>query len=196
MKCLQSVKKGRGNAAFTIVEVVISLGLVVVLVGMLVGLSEGTGRTIVSITNQTTENQAVGNGIEFIMARIRLANTASNDATGNVLTLSFDDNPYVDSNGDGLTWNDKDHYEQFIYKTTDTNWSTLDDNYICYKANVNTASTNIIVPSSVRKLSSTTVFAVSNTTVWINFGLLTTNSTPLSQAIEIRTKVTMRNKTS
>ena len=51
-----------------------------------------------------------------------------------------------------------------------------------------------MVPSTVRKLSGQNIFFVSNNTVWINFGLLTTNQSPFSQAVEIRTKAVFRNK--
>jgi hypothetical protein len=181
--------------AFTLVEYVITIGLTVLVFGALAIFSEGTGRALVSITNQSSDNQSVGNGIELMLSRIRLANWASNDSTGNTLTLSFDDNPDVDSDGDGKTYNDQDHFESFIYKTTDGSWTTLNDNYIGYRTNAYGGSTNIIIPSYVRKLSGQNIFTVtSSNTVLINFGLLTTNATPFSQAIEIRTKIVLRNK--
>ena len=180
--------------AFTVMEFVIATGLTVLMVGALMVLSTGMGKSIVSITSQATYNQNAGNGIEVIINRVQLANFASNSPSGNSLTLSFDDDPEVDSNGDGITWNDQDHFEQFMYKSTGTNWDSANDNFIGYKTNKNVARTNIVVPSTVRKLSGQNIFFVSNNTVWINFGLLTTNQSPFSQAVEIRTKAAFRNK--
>ena len=193
-----AARPSRSSNGFTLIEYVITIMLTVLAVGALMILSEGTGKALVGVTTQTSDNQSVGNGVELMISRIRMANTASNDATCSTLQLSFDDDPDVDSDGDGTTWNDKDHYELFIFKSGDTNLATLDDNYIAYATNKNSGTTNIIIPSYVRQLSGLPVFSVSNnnTTVWINFGLLTTNATPLSQAIEIRTKAVIRNKTS
>jgi len=182
------------TAGFTVMEFVITTALTLMAVGALLILSTGMGKSIVSITSQATYNQNAGNGIEFIVDRIQLANFASNSASGNRLTLSFDEDPDTDSNGDGITWNDQDHFEEFIYKSTGTNWDSANDNFIGYKTNRNVAWTNIVVPSTVRKLSGQNIFFVSNNTVWINFGLLTTNQSPFSQAVEIRTKAVFRNK--
>jgi hypothetical protein len=168
----------------------IATSLVVMGVGMLFLLSEGTGRSLLSITTQSSYNQLAATSAETILARIRLANFASNDIYGNVLTLSFDDDPDVDSNGDRITWNDQDHFEQFLY-VAQTN---LADSYIAYRSDTRTTVTNVIIPNGVRQLAGRSIFEVTNNLVRVHFGLVATNATPLSQAIEIRTKATLRNK--
>jgi hypothetical protein len=182
------------SAGLSLVEVLTAMSLLVIMVGALLILTTGVGKSLISITSQATYNQNAGNGIEFIVDRIQLANFASNSAGGETLTISVDDDPDTDSNGDGITWNDQDRFEQFIYQSSGTNWGSASDNFIGYKTNRNVAWTNILVPSTVRQLSSQKIFFVSNNTVWINFGLLTTNQTPFSQAVEIRTKAAFRNK--
>jgi hypothetical protein len=162
--------------------------LVVMVIGMLFLLSEGTGRSLLSITTQTSYNQLAATTTEAILARIRLANFASNDASGNILTLSFDDDPDVDSNGDRITWNDQDHFEQFLFQTNSA------ETCIAYRPDTNKPVTLVIIPSGLRKLAGKPVFDVSNTTVRVHFGLIATNASPLSQAIEIRAKGTLRNK--
>jgi hypothetical protein len=170
------------------------MALITIAVGALLILTTGVGKTLISITSQTGYNQSAGNGIEFIIDRIQLANFASNSTGGETLTISFDDDPETDSSGDGITWNDQDHFEQFVYQSSGTNWASPSDNFIGYKTNRNVAWTNVLVPGTVRQLSNQKVFFVSNNTVWINFRLLTTNQSPFSQAVEIRTKAAFRNK--
>ena len=184
-------------AAFTLVEMIIAVALGVLVSGIFVLFSESTGRTLVSLTSQSSHNQAAGNGAEFMISRVRLANSASVDASGNTLTLSFDDNPDVDSNADKIKWNDQDHFELFQYKDSDGIATTLGDNIIIYKPNTNQSASSTLIPNSTRKISSLPIFSiVGSNTVLINFGLLTTNSSPFSQAIEIRTRAVLRNKTS
>lgn len=183
-------------AGFTISEFLVTTCLVVLVVGVLAVVGESTGRTLLSLTSQASHNQAAGNGAEFMISRIRLANSVTNDSLGNSVTLGFDDDPDVDSNGDGMKWNDQNHFEQFQFVDTDGKLSTLDDNMIVYKANATQLTGTVLVPSSTRKLSGGPIFSVTNgTTVLINFGLLTTNASAFTQAIEIRTKAVMRNRT-
>jgi len=186
----------RSTAGFTIMEFLVVTGLVVLVVGVLAVVGESTGRTLLSLTSQASHNQTAGNGAEFMISRIRLANSVTNDASGNTITLGFDDDPDVDSDGDGIKWNDQNHFEQFQFVDTDGNLSTLDDNKINYKANTNQSTATVVVPSSTRKLSGGAIFSLTNsTTVLINFGLLTTNASAFSQAVEIRTKAVLRNRT-
>jgi Tfp pilus assembly protein PilW len=184
-----------GEQGFTITEFVIATAIVVLVAGALAVFVQSTGVTLLNITNQSTYNQEAGHAAEFIISRIRLANSASNDASGEILTLSFDDNPDVDSSGDKTAWNDKDHYEEFRFEKTDGSSATLSDNKLTYKANTAGTATTL-VRSGVRKLPSLSVFSITNTsTVQVNFGLLATNATVHSQAIEIRTQGRLRNKT-
>jgi hypothetical protein len=173
----------------------IAAAIVVLLAGVGWVFTESTGRTLSSASNQSEFNQRAGHAAEFLIYRIRMANTVTNDSAGNTLTLSFDDDPTVDSDGDGIKWNDKDHYEEFKYNDTDGVSTTLLDNTITYKTNNTFTSSTTLVPQSVRKLSSMKIFNLTNqTTVLINFGLLYTNSYAQSQLIEVRTQARLRNK--
>ena len=185
----------RAAAGFTIMEFVIAMAISVLVVAGFAVFTESTGRVLVSLTSQSSHNQTAGNGTEFMISRVRLANTFQVDATGNTLTLGFDDNPDVDSDGDGVKWNDRDHYEQFQFVDADNNLATLTDNRIVYRANTNSAQISVLVPESTRKVSGQPIFSTNSaSTVLINFGLLTTNASPFSQAIEIRTSAVMRNR--
>jgi hypothetical protein len=191
------IQRGRSSrkSGFTILEFVIAVGVALLLTGVFALFSESTGRILASLTQQSAHNQTAGNGVEFMVGRVRQANSVSVDGTGNTLTLSFDDDPSVDSDGDKKAWNDRDHWEQFTYLDSDTNANTLANNYIVYSPNTNLSATSILVPSSTRKISGLPIFTLaSSNTVLINFGLLTTNATPFSQAIEIRTRAVLRNK--
>ena len=66
----------RRRDGFTIMEVVIAMSLGVLVVGAFAVFTESTGRTLVSLTSQSSHNQYAGNGTEFLVSRIRQANTA------------------------------------------------------------------------------------------------------------------------
>ncbi len=192
--------KRRAKAAFTLAELVIAIALTVLGAVVLVVFSESTGKTLISLSAQSEHNQSVANAVEFMLSRIRAANTASLDVAGTTLTLGYDDDITFDSDADGFTWNDQDHFEQFQVVSGDPSMATLDDNKIVY-ISTNALTTNGVsrdlVPRSTRTLLGQPIFSLanSNSTVLINFGLLATNSTPFSQQIEIRTKALMRNRT-
>ena len=63
-------------------EVVIAMSLGVLVVGAFAVFTESTGRTLVSLTSQSSHNQYAGNGTEFLISRIRQANTAYVDSAG------------------------------------------------------------------------------------------------------------------
>src|SRR5262249_9699345 len=101
----------RSQAGMSFAEMLIATAILMMVVAAFAPFCTATGRSLASVTSQTSFNQTAAQGAEFIVSRVRLANTVSNDATGNRLTLSFDDDRDVDSDGDRITWNDKDHYE-------------------------------------------------------------------------------------
>ena len=180
--------------AFTLVEMLIASIIIVMVVGAFAVFMQATGVALVNVTSQSTFNQEAGTAAEMIMSRVRLANTASNSSSGEILTLSFDDDPDTDSDGDQTAWNDIDHYEQFQFLATDGNATTLEDNQLVYKETLG-GSSRVLVRGGVRKLPGEPVFLVTNqATVVVNFGLLATNENARSQAIEIRTKGRLRNR--
>jgi Tfp pilus assembly protein PilW len=188
-------KRTRGEAGLSFSEVMVAIAILMMVVAAFAVFCSVTQRSLVSVTAQATFDQAAGQSAEFIVSRIRLANTVSNDAAGDTLTLSFDDDRETDSDGDRISWNDKDHFEVFQFADGDNNATSLPDNTIIYKANAALTNFSVLVPSSVRKLSNLPIFSVSSNLVNINFGLLNTNMSGYSQAAEIRTQAVRGNKT-
>ena len=185
----------RRAAGFSITELTLGLALGALVIGAVLVFTEGASRTLVSLTSQSSHNQFAGNGTEFMIQRIRAANTARVDTAGMTLTLGFDDNPDSDSNGDKVKWNDRDHFEEFRFVDDDNSLTTLKDNRINYRADTAISNSTTIVPAETRKLSGQPIFSVlNNSTVVITFGLLSTNASPFSQAIEIRTIAMLRNR--
>jgi len=179
---------------FTFHELLVATAVLTLVVGAFAVFLRATGVSIVNVTNQSTFNQEAGHATEFIISRIRLANTASNAASGDLLTLSFDDNPDADSNGDKLTWNDLDHFEQFRFEPTDGNADTLENNRITYQAAPG-AGFKPLIQGGVRRLPGQPVFSITNqASVLVRFGLLYTNENVRSQAIEIMTEGRLRNR--
>ena len=186
----------RRQQAFTIVEFIFAAGISgIVLAGMVVFVAMAS-RSLQGITTQNSVNQDASHASEYILERIRLANTLAVSGGGNTLTLTFDDDPDVDSNGDTKTYNDRDHSEQFAFTNGDGSDTTTDDNKITYNANTSSGTAVDLVPNRVRKLPSTAVFTITNSTqVLVNFGLVDSYSNDLFQALEIKTSAVRRNST-
>ena len=149
-QCSHGSTLGRAETAgFSLVELMVTIAILLLLA--LVGwvFTESTGRTLSSASNQSDFNQKAGHATELLITRIRLANTVSVNGSGNTLTLSFDDNPEVDSDADGNPWNDKNHYEEFKYNDGDGSTITLLDNTITYKTNTTSNFSTTLVPQSV-----------------------------------------------
>ncbi len=93
MKCLMhklsNQTVGRPSAAFTIPEVVMAIGLAGLLGAVFAIFTEATGRTLSSLMAQSLYNQSAGNGAEFIISRIRLANSATIDDAGGTARSHF-----------------------------------------------------------------------------------------------------------
>ena len=186
----------RRQQAFTIVEFIFAAGISgIVLAGMVIFVAMAS-RSLQGITTQNTVNQDASHASEYMLERIRLANTLAVSGGGNTLTLTFDDDPDTDSNGDTKTYNDRDHTEQFQFTNVDGSDTTTDDNKITYNAYTATGTAVNLVPNRVRKLPSTAVFTITNSTqVLVNFGLVDSYSNDLFQALEIKTSAVRRNST-
>lgn len=182
--------------AFTIVEFIVATGIAgIVLAGLVVFVAMAS-RSLQGITMQNSVNQEASHATEYILERIRLANTLTVTDSGNTLTLTYDDDPETDSNSDSKTYNDQDHSERFQFTNGDGSDSTTDDNKITYTANVASGTPVILVPNRVRKLPGTPVFTITNTTqVLVNFGLVDSHTNDLLQALEIKTSAVRRNST-
>ncbi len=116
--------------------------------------------------------------------------------SGNTLTLSFDDDPNVDSDHDRIPWNDQDHFERFQFIDADNLLSGQAINTLTYQPNTSNATVRVLVPTYTLKLSNLPVFTLTNydSTVLIHFGLVGSSSPPFTKAVEIRTQAALRNR--
>jgi Tfp pilus assembly protein PilW len=157
--------------AFTLVELMVSSSIALLIMGGVMIFLQFGGTYISGITAQSAINQQAGNAIEFIQMRARLATSVS--ASSNTLTLSFDDNPAVDSDGDGTTYNDKDHFERFQFVGVNGNTNTISTNRLVYIPDVAApANQRVLIPAGVHNLPGYSIFTVTNqSTVIIRFSI-------------------------
>jgi hypothetical protein len=177
------------ESAFTIPETMLSVAMMTLIVGGFAAYLSFTSKSIQGVTQQSVFNEKAGNTMAFIESRVRQANSITNDAAGETLTLSFDDNPNVDSDNDGKKYNDTNHFERFQRRTND---STVANNRIYYKTNTS-SSAEFVLASSVRKIPGQMIFTLTNSvSVIVNFGLYDSFSGDNYQALEMQGQVTMR----
>jgi len=185
------------RSGFTLVEVLVAstLGLLVLSGAML--FMDFAGKSFSGIAAQSLVTGQAGNAIEFIQSRARLATSVSNDASGNVLILSFDDDFTKDSNKDEKPYNDRDHLEQFQFRNGDGKDSTTSDNSLIYLPLANETSNRVLIPSGLHKLPGKNVFSVTNgATVLVRFGIIDSYARDHYQGIEIQGTVVPLNRPS
>src|ERR1043165_8129014 len=93
------------ESAFTIPETMLSVAMMTLIVGGFAAYLSFTSKSIQGVTQQSVFNEKAGNTMAFIESRVRQANSITNDAAGEMFSLSFDDNPNVDSDNDGKKYN-------------------------------------------------------------------------------------------
>lgn len=140
------------------------------------------------IAAQAKVSDNAAGALAFLQSRIRVATSVAVDAAGNKLTLGFDDDYTVDSDGDGSAYNDKDHYETFQFVgTNSTNSASCGGNSLIYTPKVGVANSWPLVRSGVRNLPSNNIFAIANTyTVLIRFGVVDPSARDRFQAVDIQ----------
>lgn len=178
--------QARATAAFSLMEVMIASAISLLVIAGVMIFFWFSSYSASGVVSQALLNQQAGNALEVIQSRARLAVCVSNDSTGNALTLGFDDNPTVDSDGDGIPYNDKDHFErfQFIGLNSVTNAST---NYLVYIPNISNAFRQVLIPQGVRNLPGYKIFTVTNgATTIIRFGIVDAYKADRYQAIDIQ----------
>lgn len=187
--CSNETKRTRvGQSAFTLVELVAATAAASLVIGSALVFMSFARVSVSGITAQTIVGNKAGYGIEFIQSRIRLATSVTVDATGNTLTLGFDDNYQVDSDGDGIAYNDKDHYETFQFSGANgTDAATAATNRLIYTPKVGSPGNKIILPFGVRNLPGYNIFMVpSPNTAVIRFGMVDPNARDRFQSIDIQ----------
>lgn len=185
-----------GSAAFTLVELVIALILSVMILGAAVGFTMFASRSISGTVAQTLVNSQAGHLIEFVQLRARVATRISIDASGNVLTLDFDDDTNVDSDNDGTAYNDQNHQEEFSVRDKDGQIATTRDNSLIYRPKVGTVAQQVLIPTGIRPLPGRNFFSLTNgSAVLISFGIVDSYARDYYQAIEIQGTVLPLNRT-
>jgi prepilin-type N-terminal cleavage/methylation domain-containing protein len=193
MRC--SAPRG-SRAAFTLPEVLISIIVVGVIGAGALLYTSLSGRSLASIYAQSVLNQKAAYVSEVIARQVRLANSVSNDVSGNTLYLGFDDDLTTDTNGDGSAFNDVNRVELFQFQNGDGSDTTLADNRLIYRPDASQGAFQVLLERGVRKLPGTNVFTVtSNRVVMINLGLLDESGGNYTQTIEIKSRVIRRNTT-
>jgi Tfp pilus assembly protein PilW len=144
-----------------------------------------SGLGISGVTAQAMANQRAGNAIEFIQSRARLA--VSVDASSNVLTLAFDDDPTIDSNSDGIAYNDRDHFERFQFVGVNGTATTANTNKLIYIPNTAGTNQRVLIPAGIRNLPGYGIFTLANgTTTIIRFGVVDGYGPDHFQSIDIQ----------
>ena len=131
------------------------------------------GLSLSGITAQSNLALEAGNTLEFIQGRVRLATSVWTDVPGNILTLGFDDDPAVDSDGDGIPWDDSDHFEEFQFVGVNGSTNKVSSNSLVYVPVVGSAGRRTLIPAGVHNLPGTNIFSVTYPAkVAIRFGVV------------------------
>jgi prepilin-type N-terminal cleavage/methylation domain-containing protein len=178
----------RAKAGFTLVEAMVASGIMAVVLAGAMTFMSFAGVSVSGITAQNVASGQAANAIELIQSRVRFATSISNNASGNSLTLGFDDNYAVDSDGDGKPYNDKNHFERFMFTgVNSTNTAACSSNRLVYVPNLSSTGSRVLVPKGVRNLPKYNIFTVTNgATAIIRFGIVDGNGRDYYQAVEIQ----------
>ena len=188
----RSGSRNTSRSAFTLIEALIATSVSVMVVTAAMSYTYFAGIALSGITAQTMIDAQVGNAVELIQTRARLATSIASDTSGNTLTLAFDSNPLVDSGGDGISYNDKDFFESFTFLsvTNGTNFA----NSLTYS---NVAGIRVLVGSGLRKLPNWNVFTATNgVAAAIRFGIMDTYARDHYQSAEIQAAAVPLNRPS
>jgi hypothetical protein len=193
----QSAKRAtraRDCLAFTLVEIMIASAIGLLVIGGAMSFMWFCGLGVSGVGAQALCTQRAGNAAEFIESRARFAISASNDHSGNVLTLAFDDNPAIDSDHNGVSYDDRDHFErfQFIGTNSVTNFA---GNSLIYIPDIRESNRVVLIPAGVRNLPGYPIFTVTNeATTIIRFGIVDGYGRDHFQSIDIQTTAVPLNR--
>jgi hypothetical protein len=176
------------TSGFTLVEIMVACGIFVVTVGGALTFFNLANTSISGITTQSRMSSQAGGALECLQRRARFATSVSNSPSGNTLTLGFDDNTAVDSDGDGKPYNDKDHFEQFKFVGTNSTSSTACvGNSFVYIPNITATNQHVLISRGVRNLPAYKIFTLTNEVMTVvRFGIVDGNSRDGYQAIDIQ----------
>ena len=185
------------RSAFTLPEVMIASALSAMILTGTMAFMFFAGKSLSGATTQSFLNAQAGNGMEFILSRVRVATSIGTDDSQNTLTLGFDDNFSADgTDNDGKPYNDVDHRERFQFKNGDGKDNTFADNVLVYFPNTGSTNSQTLM-RSVRKLPNTPVFTMTNlSTVIINLGVADAYTNDFRQSVELQLIAVPRNRPS
>ena len=164
------------RSGFTLVEALVSFGIGMFIAAGAMAFIWFSAIAVSGLGSQSVVSQRAANTMELIESRVRFATSISNDVTGNILTLGFDDNPTNDSDGDGIAYNDRDHYERFQFLgVNSTNTTACASNMLVYYTNINSTASQTLIPAGVRNLPGYNIFSLTNKVILvIRFGVVDT----------------------
>lgn len=182
------------TGGFTVAELMVALTVGSFLTAAFLAFLLTSARLTQGITKQSVMNQTGAHAIEMMVRRIRVANSLAVDAAGETLTLTFDDDPNTDGDGDYIDFNDIDRVEVFRFRYGPSRDAASGENFIDYWFDKN-GVTNRVLLTSVRKLPGVPVFALTNedATVMINLGVVDNYDRDLYQSIDLRFNASRRN---
>lgn len=178
----------RAKAGFTLVEAMVASGILMVVLGGALTFMSFAGVSVSGITAQNIASGQAGQALELIQSRTRFATSMATNDSGNSLTLGIDDDYTKDFDGDGKTYNDKEHFERFVFEgVNSTNIAACSSNRLVYIPNVALPQTRVLVSKGVRNLPGCNIFAISNSAIAvIQFGVVDVNGRDNYQAVEIQ----------
>jgi Tfp pilus assembly protein PilW len=185
----QSVKRAtRTHAclAYTLVEIMVASALSLLVMGGVMAFLWFCGLGVSGVGGQALCNQRAGNAAEFIQSRARFAINASNDFSGNALTLAFDDYPTNDSDHNGITYDDMDHFERFQFVGINGT-NNFAGNKLIYIPDISKSNQVVLIPTGLRNLPGYPIFTVTNSaTTIIRFGIVDGYGRDHFQSIDIQ----------
>lgn len=181
-------KARRRRSGYTLLEVLVASSVGAVIMGIALIFLTFAQRSISGIAAQAMVSDTAAGAITRIQSRIRVATSISVDSTGNTLTLGFDDNYQTDSDGDGKTYNDQDHWETFQFSGTNgTSATATASNRLLYTSKVGTTAASVLVPFGVRNLPGYKIFTAGTPgTVVIRFGITDPTTRDRFQSVDIQ----------
>jgi len=161
------------RAGFTLVELMVSSSVGILIAGAVMVFSQFAGLSLSGITAHSMLAQQAGNTVEFIQSRVRLATSAWTDVSGNTLILGFDDDPATDSDLDGISYNDGDHFEEFQFLGVNGSTNMVSSNSLVYIPNSGSTRQRTLIPAGIHNLPGSNIFSVTYPLkVIIRFGIV------------------------
>ncbi len=167
-----AIGSSRKTTAFTLVEILVTCVVAGFIMAAAMKFMIQSSQSFSGVATQSLYNAQAAQTLEFIQSRLRFA-TFISTAT-NTLTIGLDDDYTTDSDGDKITYNDRDHYEQFKFiGVNSTNAAYCAGNSIVYIPNTNSPNIQrVMIAAGVRNLPNCNIFSVTNIViVVIRFGV-------------------------